>query len=219
MSTGTQGAGDRGGSSAPGSDGLSFTGGQRRAPAVPGQALAGGGHRQLGPGLRDPQHTWRLHQRPCLPQLDLHCPEGQCCTADTAAATCTAALSHRFWEAAGKGQGPLGSSAQRGTALAERSVAAGQTAGMRLRGCSQPAPLGSARELSRLLKDVTVCLLVSAALSKLAISSLPLSPSSQSSETCRDSSLPSPQASLPDPTRLAVSALAAAGKWISSHGR
>ncbi|XP_016159354.1 PREDICTED: transmembrane protease serine 4 isoform X3 [Ficedula albicollis] len=46
-------------------------GGQRRAPAVLRWALAGGGHRQLGPGLRHPQHTWSLHQRPSLPGLDL----------------------------------------------------------------------------------------------------------------------------------------------------
>ncbi|XP_035748373.1 transmembrane protease serine 4 [Egretta garzetta] len=41
----------------------------------------------------------------------------------------------------------------------------------------------------------------------------------RSSETCRDGCLPSPQASLPVPTRLAVSAPAAAGKWIPSPGR
>ncbi|XP_040390397.1 transmembrane protease serine 4 isoform X2 [Cygnus olor] len=50
-------------------------GGQRRAPDVPGQALAGGGHRQLGPGLRHPQHARRLHRRPSLPQLDLRRPQ------------------------------------------------------------------------------------------------------------------------------------------------
>lgn len=65
---------------------LSFPGGQRRAPDVPGQALAGGGHRQLGPGLRHPQHARRLHQCPSLPQLDLRRPQGQCPTASTPAA-------------------------------------------------------------------------------------------------------------------------------------
>lgn len=59
-------------------EGLPFAGGQRRAPPVLGRALAGRGHRQLGPGLRDPQHARRLHQCPCLPRLDLRRPQGQC---------------------------------------------------------------------------------------------------------------------------------------------
>lgn len=58
--------------------GLSFTGGQWRAPPVLGGALAGRGHRQLGPGLWNPQHTRCLHQCPCLPGLDLCRAQGQC---------------------------------------------------------------------------------------------------------------------------------------------
>uniref|UniRef100_A0A8C3JYG2 Transmembrane serine protease 4 n=1 Tax=Calidris pygmaea TaxID=425635 RepID=A0A8C3JYG2_9CHAR len=77
---------------------------------------------------------------------------------------------------------------------------------------------GSVRELSQLLQDATLPP-GSSRPSKLAIASLPLSPSSRSSETCRDTSLPSPQASLSVPPRSAVSAPTAAGKWISSHGR
>lgn len=126
------------GGSEPPSDSLSLAGGQRRAPALLGRALAGGGHRQLGPGLWGPQHARRLHQRPCLPQLDLRRPEGQCRPADTAAAT------RRFWGAVGVVQGPLIGSAQRGTAPAGCSIAAGWAAGM--------GPLGSAQELSQLPK-------------------------------------------------------------------
>lgn len=62
-------------------DGLSFAGRQRRAPALLRQALASGGHCELGRGLWQPQHARSLHQRPCLPQLDLRRAEGQCCTA------------------------------------------------------------------------------------------------------------------------------------------
>lgn len=56
----------------------SLAGGQRRASAVCKQALAGGGHRQLGLRLRHPQHTRCLHQRPSVPRLDLRRPQGQC---------------------------------------------------------------------------------------------------------------------------------------------
>lgn len=122
-----------------------------------------------------------------------------------------AALSRRFWGAVGKGQGRCGSSAQWGTALSLQDRLWG-------RGFGQPAPFSSAREPSQLLKVATLFVSwLPLPFKACSFFSPSLSSSSQSSETSRDRSLLSPQASLP--THLAVLAPAVAGKWISSHGR
>lgn len=135
VSTGTRRAGGRALLS-PCSEGLSFAGGQRRAPALLGGALAGGGHRQLGPGLRDPQHTRCLHQRPRLPQLDLRRPEGQCCTV---------AVARRFGGQQGRVRDPstaLHGGEPRWQYIITAGTRAAGTSPFLLRPGAEPAPSG-----------------------------------------------------------------------------